>query len=302
MNTENSAPSVLILLATYNGRKWCEEQIKSIFAQLDVTLYICVSDDFSKDSTRQFIAAYENPRITILDSVVRYGSACQNFFRLLRDANIADYDYIAFCDQDDIWNPEKLSYSISRMKEQRADAFSSNVTAFWPNGRKKVIRKNQPQRKWDFLFESAGPGCSFVLTRKLACDLAHFININSGKMKHVAFHDWLTYAFARSQGYRWWIDAQSTMMYRQHDFNELGANSGITASLSRLKKISDGWYRNQVILIGTLVGARDSLPIKRLQRFSIVDRIILLCNILSFRRSYRDRVALLFLFLLPQKK
>lgn len=298
----NNSTKVCVLLATYNGTKWCIDQVKSILNQEDVNLEVFVSDDLSSDSTTDFLALLNDSRIHILASSHKFGSACQNFFRLVRDVDFSEYDYIAFADQDDLWNPNKLSYSINKSNTHRADAFSSNVTAFWSDGRARLIAKAQPQREWDFLFESAGPGCTFVLTKELACHLADFLRNNSEKTKGIAFHDWFTYAFARSNGYRWWIDSQPTMMYRQHGANEFGANSGVTAVLSRLRKIISGWYRNQVILVGDLVGAAESWPMKRLRRFSILDRIVLLFNVSAFRRSFRDRMVLFFLLLLLQKK
>ncbi|ABB31569.1 glycosyl transferase family 2 [Geobacter metallireducens RCH3] len=298
----NNSTKVCVLLATYNGTKWCLDQVKSILNQEDVNLEVFVSDDLSSDSTTDLLALLNDSRIHILASSYKFGSACQNFFRLVRDVDFSEYDYIAFADQDDLWNPNKLSYSIEQLNAHCADAFSSNVTAFWPDGRARLIVKDQPQREWDFLFESAGPGCTFVLTKKLACNLANFLHNNYEKTKGVALHDWFTYAFARSNSYSWWIDSQPTMMYRQHESNEFGVNSGVTAALSRFRKTSNGWYRNQVILIGDLVGAEDSWPIKRMRRFSLLDRMLLLFNVFAFRRSFRDRIALFFLLLLPQKK
>lgn len=300
MKNEGNFPRVLVLLATYNGAQWCLDQLRSILNQKDVILDIYVSDDLSIDSTIEIIASLKDPRIKFLPSKSKFGSACQNFFRLLRDLDISEYDYIAFSDQDDIWNMDKLSYSIDKIVANGVDAFSSNVTALWPNGSTKLIAKSQPQREWDYLFESAGPGCTFLLTQKLACDLADFLRVNILKTQDVALHDWFTYAFARCNDYSWWIDSQPTIMYRQHDANEFGANNGPKAALSRFKKTMNGWYRKQILLIGELVGASNSWPFKRMLRFSIVDRVVLAFNVAKFRRAFLNRVVLFFLLLLPQ--
>ena len=63
-------------------------------------------------------------------------------------ADLTDINYIALADQDDIWKEDKLEKAIQKL-EQGFDGYSSNVEAFWENGRKKTIIKNQFQRKFD---------------------------------------------------------------------------------------------------------------------------------------------------------
>lgn len=248
-------PKVAVLLAAFNGMHWIAEQLDSILIQhaVDVTLYISI--DPSTDGTENWCAAFasKHSNVTVLPCAGRFGGASRNFFRLIRDVGIEQYDFIALADQDDIWYPDKLQRAIESLGRHRADAYSSNVTAFWPEGRTVLLDKAQPQVKWDYLFEAAGPGCTYVLSKQLARSLKAAIFENWQLIQKVSLHDWYFYAFARSQGYRWHIDPVPSMLYRQHERNQVGANTGLNALIARYKTIHDGWWFHQVQLIAGLV-------------------------------------------------
>ena len=126
--------------------------------------------------------------------------------------------------------------------------------AFWPDGRERLIEKAFPQRRWDFLFEGPGPGCTFVLTAALGKNLQAFVAAHWSKLMGVGYHDWFIYAFVRARGSRWVIDSWPGLRYRQHNHNELGANSGWFAAWQRWKKVSNGWALSQTALIVDLLG------------------------------------------------
>lgn len=149
----------LVCLAAYNGMDYISDQINSILLQADVEVKIFISIDQSTDGTEVFLenwALYE-PRLKILPIGQRLGGAAQNFYRLLRDIDLKDFDYLSFSDQDDIWLKSKLYRAHKMLIGLEADGYSSNVTAFWADGRKALIKKSHPQVQWDFLFEGGGP-------------------------------------------------------------------------------------------------------------------------------------------------
>jgi len=77
------------------------------------------------------------------------------------------------------------------------DAYSSDVTAFWEDGREEVIVKSQPQTKYDYLFEAAGPGCTYVLTAFSLSQFKQFL-LDNPKADDFKLHDWPIYAFYRT--------------------------------------------------------------------------------------------------------
>lgn len=293
-------PTFAILLAAYNGESWISEQIQSVLDQQRIDLHIFISIDQSTDETvslcEQF--AQSDHRITLLSSDMRFGKASRNFFRLIKDIDISLYDYIAFADQDDIWLPDKLITAHRCITEGNYDAYSCNVTAFWSDGRTSLVVKSQPQRQYDFLFEAAGAGCTYVLRQNSALRFKAFMIEHWDTINQVDLHDWMIYAWYRSQHLTWFIDSCSYVLYRQHDYNRIGANKGLRAIHSRLSMIKTGWYYTEIQKIWNLVG--QDLPNLVPQRLTtpIFPRSFILRHGLQIRRRLRDRLFLLGIILI----
>ncbi len=251
-----------MLLAAYNGMAWIEAQLDSILKQTNVCVSVFISVDTSTDGTEAWCADYaqHHASISLLPPAGRFGGASRNFFRLIRDVDFSTFDYVAFSDQDDIWHPDKLQRAVAALAPGHHDAYSSNVTAFWPDGQRVLLDKAQPQVQWDYLFEAAGPGCTYVMNRRLADAFKSSLLSHWDAAQAVSLHDWYCYAFARSHGFRWLIDPVPGMDYRQHANNQVGANTGLASLISRLKKIADGWWAGQVVLIGRLIGDSQLHP------------------------------------------
>jgi rhamnosyltransferase len=286
------SPKIAVLLAAYNGMRWIEEQMDSILAQSGVDLTIYVSIDPSNDGTEAWceIFAANHPRVVVLPFAGTFGGASRNFFRLIRDVDTADFDFFAFADQDDIWNSDKLERAVTEIGRQIVDGYSSNVTAFWPDDRTLLLDKSQPQVKWDYLFEAAGPGCTYVMNRALMQALKKSVLSNWKTLQDVSLHDWFCYAFARSHGYKWYIDPIPSMSYRQHEHNQVGANAGLNPLISRYRTIHDGWWFGQVQRIAKLVGLETDPFVESWMTLRPGQLMKLSLNARQCRRRVRDKV------------
>ena len=169
---------VKVLLASFNGSNWICEQLNSVLGQIGVDVVIYVSDDCSDDATRTILEklTQQEPRIRLLPKTLKFGSAGKNFYRLILDTDLTNCDYVAFVDQDDIWEHDKLIRHVELMQQNGVDGVSSNALAFWPDNKTKLIDKAQPQRELDFIFESAGPGCTFLMSPSLGGDVKKLLN------------------------------------------------------------------------------------------------------------------------------
>ena len=215
---KDNIPKIAVLLAAYNGEQYIKEQLDSILNQENVQLSIFISVDKSSDSTLCIVNDYLSKfpeEITILPYGKQYGSAGQNFVRLLCDVHFGHFDYVSFADQDDIWPPKKLARAVSEMNKHAVDAYSSNVTAFWKSGKTKLVEKSFPQVSFDYLFESPGPGCTFVLTSCLAKTIQVHLLTKCNELENLWLHDWYCYSFARFNDFKWHIDSEPMMEYRQ---------------------------------------------------------------------------------------
>ncbi|WP_431483852.1 glycosyltransferase [Pseudomonas solani] len=285
-------PSFAVLLAAYNGMQWLSEQLDSILGQVGVDVTVYVSTDKSSDGTHAWVCdiADTDPRVVPLIYGEVFGGAAKNFFRLLRDVDFEHFGYIAFADQDDIWMPDKLSRAHRHIVSRGCDGYSSNVMAFWPDGRRALVNKSQAQVKWDYHFEAAGPGCTYVMTAVLAKAIKSYVLDHRRHVDEVALHDWFCYAFARSKGYRWYIDPMPSMLYRQHENNQFGVNSGSKAFQSRAGQVFNGWWLTQVRLISGILETKDLVLISRLDTSYRMALFGLSLRARQCRRRLRDKL------------
>ena len=285
-------PKIAILLAAYNGMQWIEAQLHSILDQKNVSLKVFISVDLSTDGTLAWCRAMalRHACVEVLPPGERFGGAAPNFFRLIRDVDLSNFDYVGLADQDDVWLPDKLFRAHRMLSKTGADAYSSNVTAFWADGRQLLIRKSQKPVRWDFLFEAAGPGCTYVMRKDLACAFQAVIRRREFEVRRVGLHDWFVYAYARANGYRWVIDDHAGLLYRQHEENQVGVNIGWRASLHRARKILGGWGLSQSALIAELVGLGNDPFVRLWSNGSRVGLLSLLLHAWQCRRRLRDKV------------
>lgn len=278
-------PRVTVLMATWNGMKWLPEQLASVLSQSGVDLRVVALDDESTDGTREWLVeqAEQDARLTVLPSMGPSGGSASNFYRLIRLVAPTLEGFLAFSDQDDVWHPGKLARHTQLLVTRGFDGISSSVTAFTADGRRTLIRKNFPQREFDYLTESPGPGSTFVLTPRLARLVAEQVVDEHSIASKAEFHDSLIYAIARGRGWSWHIDGEPSLDYRQHESNVMGSNVGAASALSRLRLIRERWHRNEAIL-----HARVAIPLAEGERRAALERMLLLFE----SRGIRARFAL----------
>ena len=118
-------PKVHILLSTYNGEKYLSQQLDSLLSQTYPNITIYIRDDGSKDDTLQIISHYvkvsqdtSDPKIVFLPPDGKNLGYMSSFWLLLRECGSADY--YAFCDQDDVWLPDKVECGIAALEKEEA--------------------------------------------------------------------------------------------------------------------------------------------------------------------------------------
>lgn len=117
---------VHILLSTYNGAKYIRELLDSLLAQTYPNIEIHIRDDGSSDETCEIIRSYTDSRIHLYQE--ENVGFRKSFAWLLSSCTGADY--YAFCDQDDIWHPQKISRSV-RGIEKFSDTPAMYISDFW---------------------------------------------------------------------------------------------------------------------------------------------------------------------------
>ena len=236
-------PNIAVLLTVYNGMEWIESQIESILLQSEVNIDLYISVDLSTDGSYEWCKNLSKKKnnIKILPYGDKFGGAALNFFRLIRDVDFKNYDFVSLADHDDEWLPNKLTHAVKTIKSKNVCGLSSDVSAFFNHTPCATVKKSYPQKKFDYYFESAGPGCTYVIKTKSMLKFKRFMTSNYVEVSNITFHDWLIYAYFRENSMNWCIDNKSLIRYRNHEFLKLkhrfDFNYVCTAWACRLKII-----------------------------------------------------------------
>ncbi len=236
-----SAPLAL-LMATYNGERFLEEQIQSIQGQDFEDWGLFVSDDGSQDATQAIVErfAQEDHRIHGIPEPTEAHGAKENFAHLLQSVGA---DYYAFADQDDVWEPRKLSTLMARMHEVEAELGTSEPALVFSDA---ALVDERLEPLGPSFIESLGvdpedtslrallsnnmaPGCTMLINRPLAALARDAVADPRTRM-----HDWLLMLVARSAGTIAYVP-EPLVRYRQHGDNTLGAHEKTVGEILRSK-------------------------------------------------------------------
>ena len=296
---------VAVLMATYNGESWLKSQIRSILNQKNVNTKIFIRDDRSADNTYKIIKSFKTRKINFISNQENQRSASLNFLKLILKVN-EDYDFYAFSDQDDIWEKNKLYRALTKLNENKCEAYSSNISIRKDN-KKIIMNKSNNQKKYDYIFEGV-PGCTIVLSKNSFLKIKKkLLTLKKIKLNKISMHDTFIYFFLRFNKISWYIDNLSFINYRQHENNVIGVNYGFGLSKKkihslkkRLKLVTNGFYRNSILNIARISGMNNWI-IRCLDRLNLFDRINLILNVSHFRRSKLDCFFLVLILLIMRK-
>lgn len=183
---------VLVLMSTYNGEKYLEEQLDSLINQNNVKISILVRDDGSTDKTISILERYKaNGKLDYYcgSNLKPAGS----FMHLIMNA--PESDFYAFCDQDDVWLPDKLTNAIRSLKLKKLkpamyyhamNLVDNNLIKFGYYYRDEKYSKSL---KLSYLFGDEIAGCSMVwnneLHRVLRTYMPSYITMHDGWVHRV---------------------------------------------------------------------------------------------------------------------
>lgn len=298
-------PKILVLLALYNGEKYISDQLLSIIEQESVNIDVLISDNGSTDNSLNIINKLINIKkiknIKILNNKSTKGFA-NNFYFLIRNVkNTNDYDYYAFSDQDDIFLLNKYSLLISELEKNSADCCSSGLFELKDNKINKTIYQKNKIRKYDFLFEGAGQGCSFLINRNAFTETRSYLIKYENQIKDFYFHDWLIYLITRILNYKWLFLREPLTIYRQHEENNFGSKFSINGIKKRLNRIFSGWYKNQITLayhIASNINSKyfvDFSPFLLIKKRNFFQKINLSIFIFKHgRRRFKENLILFY--------
>lgn len=238
---DERAPCVAVLLCTHNGASFLPAQLASLEHQTHRNWRLYVSDDNSTDDTLTIIRNFA--RRVSQPVEIRKGPGrgpALNFLSLASDPRVTG-EFFAFCDQDDIWPPEKLARSLSWIA-----TIPSSVGAVY-GARTRLIDATGRPCGFAPRFKKA-PSFSNALVQSIAGANTMLFNSATKRLleragpREVVSHDWWTYQLVTGAGGILHYDAEPSVDYRQHERNHIGCNRGPRAQLKRLRMVIDGGF------------------------------------------------------------
>lgn len=220
---------VLILLSTYNGEKFLKEQYNSLISQTGVDAHVLTRDDGSSDNTLELLKSLGAE--DIIEG--KNAGACGSFLELIKIAPL-EYDYYAFCDQDDLWDSDKLSCAAEQL-----DKMSSDKPALYYCGQlitdgdlNPIYEHRMDKRRSRFsncVFNQMS-GCTAVFNKAL------LIKLKKDMPKDIFGHDTWTYRVCAALDGDIFVDEDTHIKYRQHGNNVVGLTNGFKSKIQRAKK------------------------------------------------------------------
>ena len=239
-----------ILVATYNGEKYISEQINSLLCQTYNNIRIIISDDKSKDGTVDILKEYQKKDSRVELFVQPKNLGYNNNFEFLLTKSKSEY--IAFCDQDDIWYEDKVERLFKKLIESDVDLVYCDAKQVNEIG--EVIKesyfkyKNLPfvrgKNKKEALVRHIALGCAQLFTKEVKEKIIPFNN-------NVVAHDWLTEYVASTLKGIDYID-MPLFDYRRHTSNVFGGRdfkSNINKAKNEYGKDYNGFlkYKEYVV-------------------------------------------------------
>lgn len=284
---------VLVLLSTYNGECYLREQLDSLYAQEGIDIYILVRDDGSKDETVKILKNFQASKGKMAIIAGENIGVGPSFLDLINEAvtKYPEYDYYAFCDQDDVWFNHKIETGVIELEKctGKQKMFFSGVIN--TNSNLQPIASSCIRMVNSFganLVSNYILGCTMLMNGALLREINKIntipYSIPNGK---APIHD----AWAAFVAYSLNADViQSTselMYYRQHGHNVVGSgHSYWSIQINRVKRYLGNVTHekaNKCIMALQIYG--DEIPPQNRE---------LLQKVANYRNSINSKLRLLF--------
>jgi glycosyltransferase involved in cell wall biosynthesis len=291
---------VQILLSTYNGVDYLKPQMESLLAQDHAAVKILVRDDGSSDGTVPLLREYQARCDLEIVGGENVGFA-QSFLRLL-SLSSPTVDYVAFCDQDDVWQPDKVSRAARILNQYPSEIPMLYASRFivvdetlGVLGQSRILTRALSFR--NALVECPTPGPTIVLNQAARRLLLR------GSAQNVYSHDWWAYLVVSAFG-KIVFDLEPSILYRQHASNVVGTKVGFLRRL--VVKIRRFWKigKRQVVtrqaeefdrLYGPALSVEQQSTLRRFvasSRAGFWGRLRYACSCDVYRQSVFDSLVL----------
>lgn len=237
--------NIAILLCTYNGAKYLQDQLDSFKDQSHSEWVLWASDDGSSDSTVDIVKNFSNQignhRVHQFQGPKKGFAA--NFLSMVCNSDLKA-DAYAYSDQDDIWMKDKLERAIAFLKSMplgKPALYCSRTLFVDKYNRALQVSQSysKPAKFANALVQNIASGNTMVFN-----DAARSLLLELGQDADIDLHDWITYMLITGAGGEVFFDKNPSVRYRQHSKNLIGMNIGIRAKIGRIQMLFKGRFRD----------------------------------------------------------
>lgn len=251
-----------ILMATYNGEKYLEEQIESILKQTYSNFRLIISDDCSTDRTCEILKKYSqiDNRIELYFQEKNLGYV-KNFEFLLKKVENEIY---MLSDQDDYWLPEKVEKTYKKLKESNSDLVFTDLIVV--NEKEEIINesfnnlmnltkkinKTKNTKELVYLYNCI-TGCTIMSKKDYIKDIVPIPN----ESKHILHDHWISLVVSMKGKVEYL--PEGLIKYRQHGNNQIGAKH-TTSKENSLDEIRKHFINVKLGVFGTYIKNPNIFP------------------------------------------
>lgn len=206
---------VQVLLSSYNGERYLDEQLLSLQRQKNVDVCVLVRDDGSTDGTIDILNKWKD-RMDLQFYSGKNLKPARSFMDLISHAGV--YDYYAFCDQDDVWDEDKLAVAVRALEKSQKPALYMSATRIVDENLHElgVHKVNTYHTLENAMIKNEATGCTEVFNYQLLKIMQRY------QPQFIKMHDsWIT-RVTYAIGGDVLIDETPHISYRQHGDNVLG--------------------------------------------------------------------------------
>ncbi|HTO16414.1 MAG TPA: glycosyltransferase [Edaphocola sp.] len=251
---------ISIAMATYNGEKFLREQLDSILVQSWTNFELIICDDCSTDKTTEIIAEYQkkDARIKFFQNTVNLGFK-KNFERII---TLCTSDFIALCDQDDIWTIDHLKIlyenigdndcigANSLIVNEKGISQNKTLLEYWPI---HILPENADDLFYHELYSNMIQGSTSLIRSSL-------IKKALPIPENIKYHDyWFALIAGLNGGTKYISDV--ILMYRRHSNNasayQLFSIINAVKDLYKFSKSRKDFYSDSINLLQNLMAVKN---------------------------------------------
>ena len=284
---------IVVMMSTYNGEKYLRTQLDSVFSQKNVEVHMLVRDDGSSDSTLSILEEYSKKyqlKYYTGDNL----KPAKSFMDLIN--KVDEYDYYAFCDQDDYWLDNKLITGIEKIGSVDVptlyccgmDVVDGNL-----NHVDYYLRKKQfaSSFKYSSFFGSEIAGCTMIYNNNLMKYLKMYNPI------FLPMHDTWVHKVCLAVNGRVIIDDDYLIKYRIHGNNVIGMRKRtIKEKTKNLFKRNHNFSRLNREILNGYINYMNADTLKFCKKFNRywLNFVSLSFLRFGFRIGYKSRIKMIF--------